>query len=150
MKLVRAAAVLVGLLDFGLGLWFLTSPGSFSGAEGHFECARGVGVCCLASAALLLIVASDPERYFPVMFVIAGGHALAALVGIPAVIHGGPQLAVVVSAAALAAVLIAAIVYAVRRRREEMGTAKPKPEAKADTKKTAKKKDASKGKAKKA
>ncbi len=122
MKLVRAAAVLVGLLDFGLGLWFLTSPGDFAGVEGHleyvhFECARWVGVCCLASAALLLIVASDPERYFPVMFVIAGGHALSALVGIPALVRL-PQLAVVVSDAALAAVLIAAIGYAVWGRRE--------------------------------
>ena len=90
-------------------------------------------VCCL----LLFLMASDPERYFPIVFISTGGRALVALIGIPALTR---QIHMVISEGALAAVLVLVIIHAIKERRsaEGKGGAKPvvrpagKPDAKPD------------------
>jgi len=120
MKLLRLVAALVALADIAFAFYFVASPAAVSGAESAPELARWLAVCLGGSAAALVLVASDAERYFPVAFVDAGVRALAALVGLPAIAR---QIAVVVSQGALAALLIAAIAYEIKRRREEASVA---------------------------
>jgi len=137
MKLARAVAILVGLADLAFGVYFLVSAGSMDKVNLVPEYARWVGVCSLASAALLFLMASDPERYFPIVFISTGGRALVALIGIPALTR---QIHMVISEGALAAVLVLVIIHAIKERRsaEGKGDAKPvvrpagKPDAKPD------------------
>jgi hypothetical protein len=115
MKLVRAVAILVGLADLAFAAWFLVGGRSMPGVDNAVY-PRWVGVCSLASAALLFMAVSDPERYFPVIFINTGGRALAVLVGIPAALSG-QILAVVISEGALAAVLVLVVIHAIKERR---------------------------------
>jgi hypothetical protein len=118
MKLVRAVAILVGLADLAFGIYFMVSAGSMDTVSAVPEYARWVGVCSLASAALLFLIASDPERYFPVLFVATGGRALVAIIAIPAVTR---QIHMVISESALAAVVVLVIIHAIKERRAAAG-----------------------------
>ncbi len=113
MKLVRAVAILVGLADLAFGVYFIVTAGSIDTIMKAPEYARWVGVCSLVSAALLFLVASDPERYFPVIFIATGGRALAAVMGIPA----WKQIAITISQGALAAVVVLVILHTIKQRR---------------------------------
>ena len=143
MKLARAVAILVGLADLAFAAWFLIGGRSMPGVDNAIY-PRWVGVCSLASAALLFLVISDAERYFHVLYINTGGRALAALIGIPAAVAAlsGHILAVVISEGALAAVLVLVIIHAIKERRsaEGAGSARPvvRPAGKPDTKPGAK------------
>ena len=141
MKLVRAVAILVGLADLAFGIYFMVSAGSMEIVREVPEYARWVGVCSLASAAILFLIASDPKRYFPILFVATGGRALVAIIALPALTR---QIHMVVSESALAAVVVLVIIHAIKERRTEEGkdgeVAKPvvkavaKPDKKIDKK----------------
>jgi len=115
MKLVRAVAILVGLADLAFAVWFLVGGGSMPGVDNAVY-PRWVGMCSLTSAALLFLTVSDPTRYFRVLYVNAGGRALAVLAGIPAALSGH-ILAMVISHGALTAILVLIIIHAIKERR---------------------------------
>lgn len=135
MKLVHAAA---GVADLGFAVMFLTSPGTLAEGAEEFVHARWLGVCLFASAAMLFFIASDPERYLPVLYVNVGARIVVALVGLlylfsrqfPLVIMAGAIQGI------LAAVLVAALVYAARQERAAAASSgaeaklKPKPKGK--------------------
>jgi hypothetical protein len=134
MKLVKAAAVLVGLIDLAFAVLFLVRPGALAGealAPEAFVYPRWLGICQLASAAMLFLVASDPERYLPVLFINLVARIIVVVVAL-AYITKQFVLAVTVTAAdgALAAILIAAVVYEIKRRREDAAAAEPPAQAK--------------------
>lgn len=118
MKLVRGAAILVGIADFAFAVAFFLSKGIAPETAGIAEYPRWLGVYRLALAALLFLVVSDPERFFPVTFVVAGAHALVALVAVPAIMR---QVHIIVSDGALAAVLVLSIAYVMKQRRSARG-----------------------------
>ena len=120
MKLVRAVAILVGLADLAFGVYFLVGAGSMDTVNDVPEYARWAGVCSLASAALLFLLASDPERYFNVIFISAGGRALVALIALPALTR---QIHMVISEGALAAVLVLVVIHSIKERRAAAGDA---------------------------
>ncbi len=129
MKLVRGAAALVGLIDLAFALLFLISPDALAGKGlgiDSFVYPRWLGLCLLASAALLFLVATDAERYLPIVFLNVGARVLVVLVGL---IHIAKQPLLVITVAAsngaLSAILVAAIVYAVKQRREEARASEP-------------------------
>lgn len=115
MKLVRAVAVLVGLADLAFAVWFLVGSGGMPGV-GALVYPMWAGVGLLGSAALLFLVASDPERFFPIVFIIIGGRALATVVAL-FVLKGIVILAVGISEGALTAILVLVILHAIRQRR---------------------------------
>lgn len=129
MKLVHVAA---GVVDLGFGIIFLTSPGTLAEGAEDFVHARWLGVCLLASAAMLFIIVSDPERYLPVLYVNVGARIVAVLVGLLYLFSR--QFPLVIMAAAiqgiLAAVLIAAMVYAVRQERSVATPSGPQSKSK--------------------
>lgn len=114
MKLVRAVAILVGLADLAFGVYFVIGAGSMDKVNLVPEYARWVGVCSLASASLLFLVASNPERFFPAVYINTGGRALIALVAVPAFTR---QIHMVVSEGALTAVLVLVIIHTIKERR---------------------------------
>ena len=132
MKLVRGAAILVGLLDLAFALLFLISPLALD----KYVTAvypRWLGVCLLASSVMLLIIASDPERYLALLYVNVGARIVAVLVGL-LYITSAFTVVVTITASdgALSAILVAALVYAARQERAAAASsgAEPKPEAK--------------------
>ncbi len=125
MKLVRGAAVLAGLIDVAFALLFLINPQALDeGVTAVYP--RWLGACLLASAVALFIIASDPERYFPLLYVNVGARIVVVLVGL---LYITKAFSVVVTVAAsdgaLSAILVAAIVYAVKQRREEARASEP-------------------------
>ena len=132
MKLVRGAAVLVGLLDLAFALLFLISPQALD-KDVTAVYPRWLGVCLLASAVMLFIIASDPERYLPLLYVNVGARIVAVLVGL-LYITKAFTLVVTIAASdgALSAILVAALAYAAR---QERAVAAPSgPERKAEPK----------------
>ena len=130
MKLVRGAAVLAGLIDFVFALLFLINPEALDDPEAVYP--RWLGVCLLASAVMLFIIVSDPERYLPLLYVNIGARAVAALIGL---LHFRPFVIIIttaVSNGAPAVILIAALVYAARQ--ESSAAAPSKPAGESDSK----------------
>lgn len=128
MKLVRGAAVLAGLIDFVFALLFIINPEALDDPEAVYP--RWLGVCLLASAVMLFIIVSDPERYLPLLYVNIGARAVAALIGL---LHFRPFVIIIttaVSNGAPAVILVAALVYAARQARSASASSGPQPKAK--------------------
>jgi hypothetical protein len=132
MKLVRGAAVLAGLIDFVFALLFIINPEALDDPEAVYP--RWLGVCLLASAVMLFMIVSDPERYLPLLYVNIGARAVAALIGL---LHVRPFVIIIttaVSNGAPAVILIAALVYAARQARSASVSSGTQSEPKEKTK----------------
>jgi fructose-specific phosphotransferase system IIC component len=114
MKLVRAAAVTAGVADLGFAALFVLKPGAFHAEMEPKIYAQWVGLALLASAIVLFIVASDPARYLPILYVNAGIRALAALFTVIYITHFTLFIAMLPSHAGIVAILVAAAIYDLR------------------------------------
>ena len=119
MKFVRGAAVIAGIADLGFAALFVLKPGAFHAEMEPKIYAQWVGLALLASAIVLFIVASDPARYLPVLYVNTGVRALAALFTAINITHFTLFLAMLPSHAGIVAILVAAVVYDLRLTRGE-------------------------------
>lgn len=114
MKFVRGAAVVAGIADLGFAALFVLKPGAFHAEMEPKIYAQWVGLALLASAIVLFIVASDPARYLPILYVNAGVRALAALFTVIYFTHFTLLVAMLPSHGGIVAILVAAVVYDLR------------------------------------
>ena len=121
MKFVRVAAIVAGVADLAFAALFVLKPGAFHAEMEPKIYAQWVGLALLASAVALFIVASDPKRYLPVLYVDIGVRALAALFTVIYITHFTLFIAMLPSHAGLVAILVVALVYDMKLAQTGLG-----------------------------
>lgn len=134
MKILRIAAVVVGLVDLAFAFLLLAMPQDLAGAsasEAVVVDLRLLGLACLGSAAMLSLLVFEPERYMPLAYINGAPKVIAALVAIAALFKQPGIFGLGLAQGVLAAGLIAAAVYRARTaHRAEGASGRPKPKAK--------------------
>ena len=107
-KAVRAAAGFAAAVDLGFAFVFLAYPDALAKGGNDFPYPRWMGICQLASAALLIMVATDAKRFFPVLAVNLAARVAVVAIGF---IYVFRQLALVVTVAAADGAVSAIFVF---------------------------------------
>lgn len=131
MKILRIAAVVVGLVDLAFAFLLLAMPQDLAGASGEATIyLRLLGLACLGSAAMLSLLVFEPERYMPLAYINGAPKVIAVIIAIAALFRKMPGIfALGLAEGVLAAGLIAAAVYRARtahRAEGASGVAKAK------------------------
>lgn len=130
MKFVRAATVVAGVADLGFAALFILKPGAFHPEMTPRIYAQWVGTAFLASAVALFMVASDPKRFLPFLYLDVGVRALAALFTIIYITHFTLFIAMLPSHAGIVAILVGALVYDLKLGQYKVSVSKSGGEAK--------------------
>lgn len=78
MRRIPAIAIAVGIADAVFGAALVLAAAARPGTANYPEYSRWLGIFHMTLAALLFMLATDPERFFPVAYVVAAAHAATA------------------------------------------------------------------------